>query len=402
MSLIVSILLLLAVARVLAELAERGGQPAMMGEMTAGLLLGPSVFAVIVISPELQAMADLGVFLLMLLAGMEIDVHGLVRAFTGRNIWISITSFVLPLALGLSAGIILDLDGWRAVFVGLCVAITALPVSVRILMDLGRLSTDTGQRIISAAIANDILALLVLGVILDLTTLTADWRTGVAAAGSSVFKITLFMVAVLAAARLARLLTDRLPGGHEFADTVAARFRVQEPLFAVILLFVLGFAALADLLGLHFVVGAFFGSVLLSRELLGPRSFEQVRKTTSGVTMGLLAPLFFATIGLEFNVFALDDAGLVALVLVAAFSGKILAGRIGGSLAGLTPAESWTLGFGLNGRGIMELVVAKIALSNGLIGERLFSVLVLMGVVTTFVTPFLLKRGFARIDREQG
>jgi Kef-type K+ transport system membrane component KefB len=398
-SLIVAILLLLVVARIAAEAIERVKQPGMIGEITAGLILGPTLLNLIQPSVALTAIADLGVFLLMLLAGMEIELPRLFREFRGRNLWISIVGFALPFALGILAGILLGFDGMRAIFVGVCIAITALPVSIRILMDLGRLQSDVGQRIVGAAIANDVLALLVLGVILDAQSATADWISVVESASVSALKVLGFMIAVAVAARWTGRLTSR-PASRGLVDAIVEPLRIKEPLFAVTLLFVLGFAALADMLGLHFIVGAFFGSVLLSHELMGPRNFEEVRRTASGITMGFLAPLFFASIGLEFNLYALNDATLIAVVLAAAFAGKLLAGWIGGRLAGLSDAESRALGIGLNGRGIMELVVAKIALNQGFIGTRLFSVLVLMGIVTTLVTPILLKRAFARIDAQ--
>src|SRR4030095_1868240 len=177
------------------------------------------------------------------------------------------------------------------------------------------------------------------------------------------------------------------------------RLRVKEPVFAVTLVFVIVFAALAEALGLHFIVGAFFGSVLLNHDLLGQRQFEQARGTGSSVSMGFLAPLFFASIGLAFDPSGLTDVRLPIVIVAIAFIGKILSGRLGGWLAGMRPAESWALGIGLNGRGIMELVVARIGLSSGLIGSGLFSVLVLMGMITTIVTPTLLKRAFEAADR---
>jgi len=401
MSLIIAILLLLVVSRIAAELSERAGQPAMIGEIAAGLVLGPSLLNLVRPSPELTAIADIGLLLLMLLAGMEIGIAQLFEAFKGRNAWISVTGFLLPLLLGIGAGVLLGLDSHRTVFLGLCIAITALPVSIRILMDLGRLHSTVGQHIIGAAIANDVLALLVLGVIVNANTGTAAWRDVVALVSMSVLKVVVFMIAVLLAARLIHRAAASVPEFHTRTDTFVGRLRVKEPLFAVTLLFVVVFAALADALGLHFIVGAFFGSVLLSRELLGSENFEEVRKTASGITMGFLAPLFFATIGLEFDAFSLTGVWLPVVVLTVAFAGKILAGRLGGWLAGMGPAESWALGIGLNGRGIMELVVAKIGLSSGFIGTPLFTVLVLMGVTTTIITPVLLKRAFQAVDRER-
>jgi Kef-type K+ transport system membrane component KefB len=400
MSLIVSILLLLVVSRLAAEIAERVHQPAMIGEILAGLILGPALLGLIHESSELTAIADIGLLMLVLLAGMEIELKQLFDAFKGRNLWISLMGFVVPLALGLGVGAMLGLDANRTLFVGLCISITALPESIRILMDLGRLHTTIGQRIIGAAIANDVLVLLLLGVIVNANTSGAAWRDVVTAAGVSVVKVLLFMAAVLVAGEALNkaAMMAHLDKVREF---VGRRLRVKEPVFAATLVFVIVFAALAELLGLHFVVGAFFGSVLLNHDLLGREQFEQARRTASAVSMGFLAPLFFASIGLAFDPLGLTDAWLTTMVVAVAFIGKIFAGRVGGWLAGMRPAESWALGLGLNGRGIMELVVARIGLSSGLIGSGLFSVLVLMGMITTIVTPTLLKRAFAAADREQ-
>jgi Kef-type K+ transport system membrane component KefB len=400
MSLIVAILLLLVVSRVAAELAERFGQPAMIGEIIAGLILGPALLNLIHQSPELTAIADIGLLMLVLLAGMEISLNQLFDAFSGRNLWISIMGFVVPFAFGLGLGVALGLDANRTIFVGLCISITALPVSIRILMDIGRLQTTIGQRIIGAAIANDVVALLVLGVIVNANTSQAGWRDVVVSAGMPTAKVVLFMAAVVLAGKAINKAAS-MAHLDEWRESLGSRVRVKEPVFAATLLFVVVFAALAEALGLHFVVGAFFGSVLLSHELLGPQQFEQARKTASAVSMGFLAPLFFASIGLAFDPSGLSDVWLTIGVVVVAFVGKILSGRLGGWLAGMSAKESWALGMGLNGRGIMELVVARIGLSTGLIGAGLFSVLVLMGMITTIVTPTLLKRAFEAAEREQ-
>src|SRR5262245_53617519 len=137
MSLIIAILLLLVVSRVAAEIAERVHQPAMIGEILAGLILGPALLGLIHESSELTAIACIGLLMLVLLAGMEIELTQLFDAFKGRNIWISVMGFIVPLVLGMGTGVMLGLDAHRTLFVGLCIAITALPVSIRILMDIG-------------------------------------------------------------------------------------------------------------------------------------------------------------------------------------------------------------------------------------------------------------------------
>jgi Kef-type K+ transport system membrane component KefB len=250
----------------------------MIGEIVAGLILGPALFGLIQQSPELTAIADIGLLMLVLLAGMEISLDQLFDAFTGRNLWISIMGFVVPFALGLGLGVALGLDAHRTIFVGLCISITALPVSIRILMDLGRFRPTIGQRIIGAAIANDVIALLVLGVIVNANRTQAGWREVVVSAGMPAAKVVLFMAAVVLAGKA---INKAAAMAHldQLRESIGSRLRVKEPVFAATLLFVIVFAALAEALGLHFVVGAFFGSVLLSHELLGPAQFEQARKT---------------------------------------------------------------------------------------------------------------------------
>ncbi len=398
MPLIETLLLLLILSRVLGEIAERYRQPGMLGEIAAGIVLGPSVLNVAHYTPEIRALADIGVLLLVFLAGMEMELGQLWASVRGRGAWVSITGFVVPLVLGLLLGFGFGMDLTRTVFLGLCVAITALPVSARILMDLNRLQSEVGQKIISASVANDVASLLLLGIILDVRG-AGSTRTLLGAIAMALTKALVFMVSVLIASRLIRRLTAR---PHRRArrpfERLVARLKGRESMFAVVFLFVMAFGSFSEWLGLNFVVGAFFGSMLLSYALLGPANYEEIRRTASNITMGFLGPIFFAAVGLEFDAHSLRSWGLVVAVLLVAFAGKIAGGYLGGRLAGMTPQEAWALGVGLNGRGIMELVIANIALERGFIGPQLFSILVLMAVVTTFATPFLLKWAYQRVD----
>ncbi|MGC1107798.1 MAG: cation:proton antiporter [Candidatus Acidiferrales bacterium] len=403
MTLIEALLLLLIVSRVIGELVERLGQPAMIGEIAAGVLLGPSALALIHFTPEIKAIADLGVFLLVFLVGMEMDLGVLWKAFRGRGALVGLAGFTIPLALGIFVGYAFRLGATQMIFIGLCIAITALPVSVRILMDLDKLQTDIGQRIISAAVTNDVASLLLLGVILGVKAHGPATQSLLTSVGLALVKALVFMAAILIVSRVIKNYTPgRFRRSRNLIDPLLVKLKGKESLFAVVLLFVFAFASLSELLGLHFIVGAFFGSMLLSHAVLGRANFEEVRKTASNVTMGFLGPIFFAAIGLEFDASSLRNWKLVVAVLVVAFVAKIAGGYVGGRLAGLGDKQSWALGIGLNGRGIMELVIANVALSNGFIGKQLFTVLVLMATVTTIVTPVLLKRAYERLPVEQG
>jgi Kef-type K+ transport system membrane component KefB len=397
MSLIEVLLLLLVLSRVLGEIVARFGQPAMIGEIAAGILLGPSALGFVHFNPEIRAIADVGVLLLAFISGVEMDMDALWASFRGRGAWVSAMGFVMPLSLGILLGKIFGLDETRTIFIGLCVAITALPVSIRILMDLGKLRSEVGQRIISAAVANDVVSLLALGIILDVKG--GAQTNFFVSMGWALCKAILFMSVIVIAARVTKRYTvGRFRRSRGALERVLAKVKGKESVFAIVLLFVIAFATFSEVLGLDFVVGAFFGAMLLSHQILGRANFEEVQKTASNVTMGFLGPIFFAAIGLQFDASGLRNWKLVVAILVVSFAGKIFGGFVGGKLAGMSSDESWALGVGLNGRGVMELVIANVALSNGFISQDLFTILVLMAVVTTFTTPFLLKRAYGRID----
>ncbi|MHB8754471.1 MAG: cation:proton antiporter [Candidatus Acidiferrales bacterium] len=399
MPLIESLLLLLIVSRMIGEIVERFGQPAMIGEIAAGILLGPSVLKLVHFTPEIKALADLGVLLLVFLAGMEMELDVLWKSFRGRGALVGLSGFLVPLILGIGVGIAFGMDRTREIFVGLCIAITALPVSVRILMDLGKLQTDIGQKIIAAAVMNDVISLLMLGVIVDVKG--AASRSVFASLALALLKAIVFMAGFITVSRLIKRHSGkRFVRSRNLVDRLVVHLKGKESLFAVVFLFVMAFAAFSQILGLDFIVGAFFGSMLLSYAVLGRANFQEVQKTASNVTMGFLGPIFFAAIGLEFDASSLRHWTLVAAVLVAAFASKIFGGYLGGRMAKMSSDESWALGIGLNGRGIMELVIANIALSRGFIDEELFTVLILMATVTTLVTPFLLKRAYSRLPAE--
>jgi Kef-type K+ transport system membrane component KefB len=397
-----NLLLLLVLARVLGEVMERFKQPAMIGEILAGVVLGPTVLNVMVRNEELTAISELGVFLLVIIAGLEIDVREIAKTSRGRNLITSLLAFLIPIGSGFAVATAFDLALVPAIFVGLCVAITALPVSVRILMDLGQLKSEIGQRIIAVAIFDDVLALTILGVLLDVNS-AADSSIDVLglAIGITLGKILLLLAGLIFAYRLINKFTERENFIELQLDKLLLFMRGKESLLAIMFAFILIFASLTEAVGLHFIIGAFFASMLLSKELLGIAHFQEFEKTTHGMAMGFLAPIFFAGIGLEFQFSSITEWGLLFAIIGVSFLSKIVGGYIGGRFAGLRHRKALTLGIGLNARGIMELVIANIAYREGLIGVQIFSILVIMGVFTTINTPMLLKRSFRWLKAEQ-
>ena len=395
-----NLLILLVVAKVFGEIFERFKQPAMIGEIIAGIIVGPSLLNIVHRTEDIKVISELGIFLLVIIAGLEINLDDILKSLKGRNIIISLMAFFIPILSGIAVGYYFDKDIMTTVFIGLCVAITALPVSIRILMDLGKINSYIGQKIISVAIFDDVIALTILGLILNINDSEMPLSNVVKNASISLLKLTIFVVILFAAYYLIKKLSNRENYFERQLNKLLLLLKGKESLYAIFFVFVLTFSTITESLGLHFIIGAFFAAMLISENLVGKKHLDSFHKTTNGLAMGFLAPIFFAGIGLEFNVTSIQNIGLLLTVIAVSYFSKIFGGYFGGRMAGLDSKNSLTLGIGLNARGIMELVIANIAYKAGLINAEVFSILVIMGVLTTLSTPIMLKRSFKLIDKK--
>ena len=390
-----NLLILLVTARLLGEIFEQFKQPSMMGEIIAGIILGPSLLGLIHRTEDISVISELGVFLLVIIAGLEIRTEDILKSLRGKNIIISIMSFLLPIVSGFAIGWCFDKSLITTIFIGLCIAITALPVSVRILMDLGKIDSDVGKRIISVSIFNDVLALTILGVIINVNNNSVTTVSVIAVEiGLSLAKLLAFMLILYFSYFFIKKLTRKGNLIEIGMNNLLSILKGKESLFVLFFAFVLAFSSFTESLGFHFIIGAFFASLLINEDVVGIDHLTNIRNTTNGLAMGFLAPIFFAAIGLEFNIYSIQHYTLLIAILAVSFFSKIAGGYFGGRLAGLGSRESGIMGIGLNARGIMELVIANIAYKAGLIDSEIFSILVLMGVLTTLVTPSLLKQAF--------
>ena len=199
---------------------------------------------------------------------------------------------------------------------------------------------------------------------------------------------------------LIRKLSNRENYLERQLNKILLLLKGKESLFAIFFVFVLLFATITESLGFHFIIGAFFAAMLINENLVGKKHLESFHNTTNGLAMGFFFFFFFAGIGLEFNISSIQNYGLLIAIILVSYFSKIFGGFIGGKIIGLNNKTSLTLGLGLNARGIMELVIANIAYKAGLIDSEIFSMLVIMGVLTTLSTPIMLKRSFKSIENE--
>lgn len=390
MSLLTKLLLLIVVARLLGRLFERLGQPAIVGEMLAGVILGPATLNLLEPNEALHGISDLAVFLVVLSAGLEMEFRSVIDSLRGRGLVIATLGFLVPMSAGIGVGYFYGLDTMRMIFLGLCVSITALPVAVRILQKFQLLDSDIARYSVATAILNDVTALLALGVLLNLPTQFSLGAVGVSIliTASKLIVLALFILGFNWLVELLIHRGVRIPRWSEKLVEVVG----PEALFGILVVFVLAFGSVSEALGFHFVIGAFFGALLIDRKFFLASRFNELDHTLRSVTDGFLGPVFFATIGLEFQAGKIQSVDFALAVLGVSIVSKLASGWAGARLIGLRPVDALGIGIILNGRGVMELVIASIAYHRGFIGQGLFSVLVLMGVVTTVITPILFQR----------
>jgi Kef-type K+ transport system membrane component KefB len=406
------ILALLACARGLGALARRVGQPAVVGELAAGLLLGPSVLGALApgvqhwlfpADPVQQSLlagpAWIGVFLLLVLTGLETDL-GLIRRLGRATALVAAGGLVIPVLAGVNLGFLVPEAfvgeaaprAIFALFLGTAFGISALPVIARILSDLDLMRRNVAQMLLAAAMADDVVGWVMLGFVASLA------RAGRLDAGLLALRIAgtaLFLALVFTAGQRgvdAALRRVRTRGGGLSGSLTAA------------LLVAVAIGALAHSIGLEAVFGAFIAGILLGRSRYHD---SELFAHLEGLTRAFFAPLFFATAGLRVDLALFADPTLLgwgALVIAAATASKLGGAVLGGRLASLPWREAWALGAGLNARGAVQIAIAAVGLSLGVLSPHSYAVVVLMAIVTSMMAPPLLRallQGWAGTEDEQ-
>jgi len=406
MDLFFVLLILLVVTRTFGELAVRIGQPALVGELISGVVLGTVVAQYTEVLPALvglssnsvfNAITDLGMFFIMLFAGIEMQPHKILQ-YSKKSVAVAIGGMLIPMMMGLTLGFLFlpasDLLEIQALFIGTALAITAVPATIKILIDLGKLNTTSGQIIVSAAIFDDIASLLLPALLTALINIGGELQfVDLAILG---LKVLLFFVITFVFGLMV----------FPYAGKLLKRVKEKELDFSTMLIAALAYAVLAEMLELHFILGAFVAGLFFGRKTVDVATYESVRNKVSGVTFGFLAPIFFASIGLNMSPGAIVEIPWFLLaLLIAAFSGKFVGAGYTAYLVGLSRIEATAVGVGMSARGAVELVIADIALEAGIFSlsgvdspylTHLFSAIVIMAIFTTLLTPVLLKQIYSR------
>ncbi len=399
------LLALFAVARLLGAAARRVGLPSVVGELSAGLLLGPSVFGAlwpsgfdwflpsgdysVTQSAMILAVSWFGAAFLLVVAGFETDLDLITRL--GRAAFlVTLGSVIVPLAGGLVVGLSMPADFYGtidgnepsrlvfALFVAASVAVSALAVVAKILGDLGLMRRDVGQITIAAGMANDLVGWVILGVI-----------AGLAASGELSIGQALFTVAALAGFMLGALTIGQWMVDRSLRY-VRRNGRNVSGALTVIVSTMLIFGVITQAIGVEAVLGTFVAGVILTRSRFHQNEAEHLIEELTSV---LFAPLFFATAGLRLDLSLIRGTALLwalallAVALILKFTGTFL----GAKAAGLTNQEGMVLGSGLNARGALEIIIATVGLSLGVFNQTTFTIIVMIPLVTSLVASIGLR-----------
>ena len=399
------LILLLFVGRVLGEVMSRIGQPAIFGQLLAGVLLGPSVFGALMPevrqmmfpgTPALKGMIDaisqIGILLLLLLTGMETNLS-LVNRKRRAVISTSVFGIALPFVCGVLLAYALPKELIpspaaqlvTALFLGTALSISSVKIVAMVLMEVGAIRRDLGQLILATAILDDTIAWVIIAVIAGIAAhgTVSVTNVGASLAGTAIFLVASLTIGRRLVARVIRWSNDNMT--------------IEVPVITAILLVMLVMALSTELIGVHTALGAFVAGILVGQS---PILTEHIEGELRGFIIAFFSPVFFAVAGLGMDLRTLFDPTLLLFtlaVIVVASVGKFLGALVGGRLGGLTGGESLALATGLNARGSTEVIIASIGLSMGALSNQLYTMIVAMAVVTTMIMPPTLRWVLARV-----
>jgi Kef-type K+ transport system membrane component KefB len=397
----VGVLLLLAL--LLGRLAVRFGMPAVVGELCAGVLLGPSILDHLApglsgwLLPKdagqfhlLDAVGQIGVLLLVGITGMHLD-FGLVRRRGVTATRVSVAGLVIPLGLGIGCGYLLPVSLLAradrhvfALFLGVAMCVSAIPVIAKTLLDMRLMHRDIGQLTLAAATVDDAFGWLMLSVVSAMAT------TGLRAGAVTRSLLYLAFVVVFAVA-VGRPVV-------RWVLRLAARSTEDGPTVGVVVVLLVLSAAGTHALGLEAVFGAFLCGILIG----SVGELDRARLASlRGLTLAVLAPVFFAIAGLRMDLTALGRPAVLLtalVVLLVAILGKFAGAYLGARLSHLSRWEALALGAGMNARGVIEVIVAMVGLRLGVLDTGMYTVIVLVAVVTSLMAPPTLRYAMRRIE----
>lgn len=381
------IAVILLAAKAAGYLSVRLGQPSVLGELLVGILLGPSLLDLLhlpfiegeKLGETIKELGELGVLLLMFIAGLELHLDELTRN-TKVSALAGIMGVLTPVLLGAGTGLLFNF-GWEpAIFLGLTLGATSVSISAQTLMELKVLRTRVGLGLLGAAVFDDVLIILLLSIFLAVVS----GGTGVAGILLILVRMIIFLAGSVAFGlyvlpRLVRV-TSRLP--------------ISQGVLSLAMVILLFYGVAAELVGgMAAITGSFLAGLMFARAA----EKERLMQGVSALAYGLFVPIFFVSIGLAVNIRDMEAGALLLtlVIIIVAVLSKFLGSGLGARWAGFSWREAWQLGAGMVSRGEVGLIVANVGISEGLVSGGEFSAIIGMVLASTIVTPPMLRALFA-------
>lgn len=379
MEFIILLALMLFLTLVVSHLFNKMNLPAVVGQLILGVILGKGVLNIVKPTHEVELFAELGVILLMFLAGLETDLNLLKKHFR-PSINVAIFGVILPVALTLATALLFGIQMKESIFISVVFAATSVSISVEVLKSLNYLSSDSGTVILGAAVVDDILAISILSVMSG--TLTGDFsiaKLGLLFGLWIGFGIITFIAYKWVVPAIMKL-SEFIQATH--ATTIMA------------LLICFGLAYLADIVQLDAVLGAFVAGIAIAN---APKFDEQIMSDVETIGYSIFIPVFFISIGisLEFNSF-FQDFWLIVILTVTGIIGKLIGSGFGARISGFDKKDSYVIGSGMISRGEMALIIAQIGFNVKLLSEEYYSSVIISIILITILAPFFLKHSISK------
>ena len=382
------LVVILLAAKAAGYLSTRLGQPSVLGELLVGVLLGPSLIDILHLSfinnealgGTISELSELGVLLLMFIAGLELHL-GELAGHRKVSLLASFGGLLLSIGLGWSAGRLFGLGSTAALLLGLALAATSVSISARTLMEMGVLRSRLGLSLLGAAVVDDILSILAFSIFLAVTT------------GSGGFWGLLWLIA-----RMALFLAAAAAFGLWILPRLVhwvGRLSISQGVLAFAIVVLLAYGLAAELVGgMAALIGAFLAGLMFART---PEK-GHIEQGMTALAYGLFVPIFFINIGLsiDLHLLKINALWLLLVITVVAIAGKVFGAAAGARLGGFPGHESFQLGVGMVARGEVTLIVAAAGSKAGLLDSGAFSAIVAVVLLSTLVTPPMLRFAFAR------
>jgi len=375
------------IAFLFSELFNALKYPRVLGYILAGIVFNIYPFREFLLhpgfNPLLEFLSEIGIVFFLLLAGAEMDVSRL-RKLSFTALSVGLLSFAIPFILVYLFMSILGYQTLVSLIMALCLSVTAAAIAVEILMEYGLLKTNEGAIIVGAGMIDDLLGVFALTLLL--TLIHAEDYSVVSILACIINMILEYLSFFIIAGLLGFILFPRI-------SKLLIRENTVNEYFTISILFGLVITLMSQVFGLSSMVGAFIAGLIINQTIKKGSEGKEIITSLETLTFGLIIPFFFINIGLKFDVFSLfSDIFLVSALIIIASYGKFLGVYLGGRITGINRDSINTIALGMNDRGGIELIIALIAFSNGLIDHTLLTIIVTVGFVTTFISLYYFKR----------